>query len=178
MAKQLFHQKTPETKYCARYVQTFPINLPMEKVDLYEWVTGITDADYTSFSSAHKAMGVFFKDEVFYMKNVENIGLETMIQHYELKYSAPNQLQFYSPQSIAYMMRCFPIKVGVAWELYLQPVSANSCRLICLVGVDFPNLLIKIGGWLSGFGGMFLRKHLSKEGCAFASDIEKKFSAD
>ncbi len=150
----------------------------MEKIDLYKWVTGITDANYTSYSTAHKAMGVFFRDEVFYMNNVENIGLETMIQHYVLKYSAPNHLQFYSPQSIAYMMRWFPVKVSVAWELYLQPVSANSCRLICLIGVDFPNLLIKTGGWLSGFGGMFLRKHLKEEGSAFARDMEVKFGSN
>ncbi|MGC4020945.1 MAG: hypothetical protein QM734_02910 [Cyclobacteriaceae bacterium] len=175
MAPKLFHQKTRDTKYNARYVQSFIINLPAEKVNLYKWVTGMTDSDYAMYSPAHKAMGSFFKNDTFYMINVENIGLETVIQRYELNYHSPNHVQFYSAKSIAYMMRWFPVTVGVPWELYVQPVTANSCRLICLIGVDFPNLFLKIGGWLSSFGGMFLTKHLKKEGKAFARDIETKF---
>jgi hypothetical protein len=33
-------------KYSARYVQSFPVNLPAEKIDLYKWLTEMTDADY------------------------------------------------------------------------------------------------------------------------------------
>ncbi len=176
MTKRLFQQRTADTKYSARYVQRFGINLPIEKIDLYKWVTGMTDTDYTSYSAAHQLMGSSFRDGLFCMTNVENIGLETVIQHYELKYHAPNHVQFYSPKTISYILRWFPAKVGVPWELYLQPVSANSCRLICLIGADFPNFLLKIGAWFSGFGGLFLQMHLNKEGKAFAKDIESKFN--
>ncbi len=175
MAKKLFQQKTPDTKYSSRYVQSFLINLPAEKIDLYKWVTGMTDADYASYSPAHKAMGSFSKNNVFYMKNVENIGTETIVQNYEMKFHAPNHVQFYSPNSKAYMLRWFPVTVGVPWELYIQPVSAKVSRLICMIGTDFPNLALKTGAWFSGFGGLFLQKHLKKEGNAFARDIEEKF---
>lgn len=177
MTKRLFPQKTPGTKYCTRYVQSFLINLPVEHIDLHKWITGMTDADYASYSKAHKAMGSFSKDNTFYMKNVENIGIETIVQNYELKFHAPNHVQLYSPRTVAFIMRWFPATVGVPWELYVQPVSANSSRLICLIGADFPNRLLKIGAWFSSFGGLFLRRHLKKEGEAFARDIEMKFKA-
>jgi hypothetical protein len=38
-----------------------------------------------------------------------------------------------------------------------------------------PNLFLKVAAWLNGLGGMFLKKHLRKEGKAFARDIKQKF---
>ena len=137
----------------------------------------MTDADYTSYSTAHKAMGSFMKDNVFYMKNVENIGIETLVQYYELRYQAADHVQFYSPKSKAYIMRWFPATVGVPWELYIQPVSATSSRLTCMIGVDFAGFVLKIASWFSSFGGLFLRRHLNEECKAFAKDIEEKFKA-
>ena len=120
-------------------------------------------------------MSSFYKNNTFYMKNVENIGIETVVHHYELRYHAPNHVQLYSPHSTAYIMRWFPATVAVPWELYIQPVSATSSRLVCLIGVDFPGFGLKIAAWFGGFGGLFLKKHLNKEGKAFARDIEEKF---
>jgi hypothetical protein len=176
MAQKVFELRTPESKSGSRYIESFHINLPVEKIDVYKWVRGMTDDDYTSYSTAHKAMGSFIKDNVFYMKNVEHIGIETLVQHYELKYHAANHVQFYSPKSRAYIMRWFPATVGVPWELYLQPVSAKSSRLICMIGVDFPGFALKMASWFSSFGGLFLRNHLNQEGKAFVLDIEDKFS--
>ncbi|MEJ0104890.1 MAG: hypothetical protein WDO19_21060 [Bacteroidota bacterium] len=178
MTKRLFPQRTPDTKYSSRYVQSFPVNLPVEKIDLYKWATEMTDADYASYSSAHKAMASYRRDHIFYMKNVENIGTDTLIQQYELKYHAPGHIQFYSSNSKACILRWFPVTVAVPWELYIQPVSATSSRLICLIGTDFPNLVLKIAAWFSGVGGLFLSRHLTTEGKAFALDIEKKFKPD
>lgn len=165
-------------KNSARYIQDFAVNLPVEKIDLYQWITGMTDADYTSYSPAHKAMGSFSKDGVFHMTNVEHIGTETLVQHYKMINHAANRVQLYSETSKAYIMRWFPVKVGVPWQFYAQPVSSTSSRLICLVGVDYPNYLVRIAAWFSGLGGFFLRKHLNKEGNAFARDIEQKFTSN
>ena len=177
MKKKFFQQQTPTAKHSVRFIQSFPVNVPVEKIDLGKWITGMTDADYTSYSTAHKAIGSFIRENVFYMTNVENIGTETLIQHYELKSHAANSIQLYSAKSRAYILRWFPVTVGVPWELYVQPVSATSSRLICLIGVDYPNPLLKIAAWFIGLGGFFLRKHLSKEGKAFARDVEEKFKA-
>jgi hypothetical protein len=175
MTTKFFQQKTPATKHSSRYIQSFPINVPVEKIDLYEWITTMTDGDYASYSTAHKAMGSFRKDNSFYMKNVENVGIDTVVQNYELRYHAANHIQLYSPNSKAYIMRWFPATVGVPWELYIQPVSATSSRLVCLIGIDLPGSVLKTASWFSSFGGLFLKKHLHKEGKAFAQDIEEKF---
>jgi len=177
MTKKFFQQRTPATKYHSRYVQSFPVNLPAERIDLYKWITTMTDADYASYSTAHKAMGSIRRSDTFWMKNVENIGIDTVVQNYELRYHASNHVQLYSAVSQAYIMRWFPATVAVPWELYIQPVSVSSCRLVCLIGVDYPGLGLKIAAWFSSLGGLFLRKHLNNEGKAFAQDIEEKFKA-
>lgn len=177
MKKKFFQQQTPPAKHSVRYTVSFPVNVPLEKIDLSKWIKEMSDSDYTSYSSAHKAIGSFTVGDRFYMTNVENIGTETLIQHYELISQAPNSIQLYSSKTRAYIMRWFPVTVGVPWELYLQPVSANSSRLICMIGVDYPGPILKIAAWFIGLGGFFLRRHLNKEGRAFAKDVEEKFKA-
>lgn len=175
MTTKMPNQQTVPTRYASRYIASFRVNIPVEKINLHQWVKDMTDEDYTSYTHAHKAMGSFYKDGEFYTINVENIGTDTLIQHYQLKYHTPGHVQFYSEHTKAYIMRWFPAKVGVPWEMQVRPVSANESELICLVGVDFPNVLLKAAAWLNGLGGLFLRRHLNKEGKAFAKDIEQKF---
>jgi hypothetical protein len=75
MKASLKNQKSPDTKYGTRYVESFAINLPAEQIDLYKWIAEMTDSDYTSYSPAHVAMNSYFKDGVLFMTNVENIIL-------------------------------------------------------------------------------------------------------
>lgn len=177
MKKTFFQQQTPSAKNSLRFSQSFPVNVPVEKIDLYKWITEMNDQDYRSYSTAHKAIGSYTRGDRFYMTNVENIGTDTVIQNYELKSHAPNSIQLYSAKSKAYIMRWFPVTVGVPWEIYVQPVSSTSSRLICLIGVDYPSLLLRIAAWINGLGGFFLRRHLRIEGKAFAIDVERKFKS-
>ena len=175
MKKTFFQQQTPSAKYSERFVQDFPINIPIEKIDLHKWFIEMNDIDYRSYSPAHKAIGSYFRNGKFFMTNVENIGMDSVIQNYELKSHAANSIQMYSAKSKVYIWRWFPVTVGVPWEMYVQPVSSTSCRFICMIGVDYPNAFLRIANWFNGLGGLFLRKHLKKEGKAFALDIEQKF---
>lgn len=177
MNAKLFQQRSFDTKYGSRYSASFPINLPKEKINLYQWVTEMTDADYCSYSKAHQAMGSFYNDDIFCMMNVENIGNETLIQHYELKFHSPDHVQFYSSYTKAFVMRWFPAKVGVPWEMHIRATSATTSELTCMIGADFPTLFLKIAAWINGLGGLFLKRHLNEEGKAFANDIEKKFGS-
>ena len=175
MNARLKNQKSSDTKYGVRYVESFLINLPAEQIDLYKWIVEMTELDYKSYSPAHIAMNSYFNNGVLFMTNVENIATDTVVQHYELKNHSTQHVQLYSAKSDAYIMRWFPVFVGVPWEMQIVPISKNTCELICLVGADYPNLFIKVAAWLNGLGGTFLRKHLIKEGLAFAKDIEQKF---
>ena len=175
MNARLENQKSADTKYGVRYVESFLVNLPAEQINLYKWITEMTEPDYKSYSTAHVAMNSYLKDGVLFMTNVENIGTDMVVQHYELKNHSSHHVQLYSAKSDAYIIRWFPVVVGVPWEMQIVPVSMNTCELICLVGADYPNLFIKTAAWINGLGGTFLSKHLTKEGKAFAKDIEQKF---
>jgi hypothetical protein len=171
----LENQKTPGTRYGVRYTESFPINLPAKQVHMYKWITEMTEPDYVSYSPAHRAMNSYFKEGILFMSNVENIGTDMIVQHYQLDYSSAEHIQLYSAASEAYIMRWVRVYVGVPWEMQIRPVSGNTCELVCMVGTDYPNLFIKLAAWLNGLGGLFIRKHLRKEGKAFAKDIESKF---
>lgn len=168
-------QKSPNTKYGVIYIERFAISLPAEQIDLYKWIKEMTESDYKSYSPAHLAMNSYFENGVLLMTNVECIGTDMIVQHYELKNHSAKHVQLYSAKSDAYIVRWFRVVVGVPWEMQIMPTSNDTCELICLIGVDYPNPVLKIAAWLNGLGGMFLKKHLRKEGKAFAKDIERKF---
>jgi hypothetical protein len=158
-----------------RFIESFAINLPIEKIDLYQWFINMNDLDYRSYSSAHKAIGSYIRDGRFYMTNVENVGTDTIIQNYELKSYSADSVKLYSSRSNAYIMRWVPVFVGVPWELSVKRVSATTSILTCMIGVDYPNPLIRVAAWVNGLGGLFLRQHLRKETKTFALDIQRKF---
>ncbi|MFT3682252.1 MAG: hypothetical protein QM791_18405 [Ferruginibacter sp.] len=176
MKSKIDNQKTPGTKYNVRYIQSFPINLPATQIDLYKWITEMTEQDYTSYSPAHLAMNSYVKDAVLFMTNVENVSTDTVVQHYEMKYHSQSHVQFYSAKSEAFVMRWFRVLVGVPWEMQIRELPGNTCELVCLVGADYPNLFLKAASWFAGLGGLFLKRHLVKEGREFARHIQEKFS--
>lgn len=154
---------------------SFEIGLRKEVIDLYRWVTEMTDTDYASYARGHKAMGSYFRDDCFHMVNVEAIGNEMIVQHYVMQEHRPDRVVLYSHNTEAYVLRWFRAVVGVPWELEVQAVGTNCCRLLCTIGADFPNDLVAAGAYVNGLGGRFLRRHLDEEGKAFARDIERKF---
>jgi len=175
MKAGLINQQSSDTKYCVRYVDRFAINLSAKQIDLHKWITEMTESDYLSYSPAHIAMNSYFKDGMLFMTNVENICTDLVVQHYELKFCDTAHVQLYSARSDAYILRWVPVIVGVPWEMQISPTSTNTCELVCLIGADYPNLFLKAAAWLNGLGGWFFKKHLSREGRAFAKDIEQKF---
>ncbi len=158
-----------------RVTESFEISLPKEAIDLYRWVTEMTNADYVSYARAHKAMGSYFRDGRFFMANVETIGNEMIVQNYVLQQHQPDRVMFYSKNTKAYILRWFPAVVGVPWEMEVRAKGSDRCKLVCTIGADFPNQMIAIGAYINGLGGLILRRHLSEEGKAFARDIEWKF---
>jgi hypothetical protein len=175
MKEILSQLRSANTKFGIRHIAIFPIKLPANKIDLYKWIIEMQHSDYISYSTSHLAMGSFLKDGIFHAINVENIGNETIVQHYEMKYHTPNHVQLYSHKTSAYVLRWFPATVGVPWEMKIKPVSEGTSELICLIGADFPSRFLKITAWCNGLGGYFLKRHLNEEGKAFAEDIERKF---
>jgi|GEM_PF-2583082 hypothetical protein len=157
-----------------RVTEKFEIALPKKAIDLYRWVTEMTDADYVSYAGAHKAMGSYFSDGRFFMVNVETIGNEMIVQNYALQEHQSDHVKFYSENTKAYVLRWFPVVVGVPWEMEVRAKGSDRCELVCTIGADFPNQLLAFAAYINGLGGLFLRRHLKEEGRAFAGDIERK----
>ena len=176
MKTTLANSKASITKYADRYIASFLINLPAEQIDLKKWFVEMKEPDYTSYSTAHVAMSSYYIGEKLFSTNVENIGIDQIIQHYQMQYEAKDHVFLYSPKSSVYILRFVPVAVGVPWEMQIRPVSQNTSEFICMFGIDYPNWLLKTVFSFYGLGGLFLKRHLKKEGIAFAKDIEKKFS--
>lgn len=158
-----------------RVTKSFEISLPKQAIDLYQWVTEMTDADYASYARGHKAMGSYFRDGHFNMVNVEMIGNEMIVQHYILRDHRRDRVTFYSDKTKAYVLRWFPAVVGVPWEMEVRAKGPNRSELVCTIGADFPSRMLAFAAYINGLGGLFLRRHLNEEGKAFARDMERKF---
>lgn len=176
MKSILKNSKAAVTKYADRYVASFPINIPAEQIDLRKWFIEMTETDYTSYSPAHIAMNSYFKEGVLFTTNVENIGTDQIVQHYKMEYDSKEHVLLNSAKSKVYILKFVPVSVGVPWEMHIRPVTEDASEFVCMFGIDFPNRLLQLVYAIYGFGGLFLRKHLNKEGIAFAKDIERKFS--
>ena len=159
-----------------RVSRSFPIDLPIEQIDIYRWVTAMTSADYESFTPAHRALGSFRCDSRFFMVNVECIGSDLLVQHYELIEHSRSHVKFYSRRTRGYIYRWFPVTFSVPWEMTLRPTSARSCELTCTIGADFPSAILGALAWLNG-SFFFMRRHLAEEGAAFARHIERTFGS-
>ncbi len=159
-----------------RVTKTFPIDLPMEQIDMHRWVRELTTEDYASFTPAHKALGSFVHGSRFFMVNVECIGGDMLIQHYELVDHSRSHVTFYSHRTKGYVFRWVPVTFSAPWEMSLRGVSAHSCELTCTIGAEFDSPLLGALAWLNG-SRFFIRRHLAAEGVAFARHIELKFAS-
>jgi len=159
-----------------RVSRAFPVNLPADQIDMYRWVTEMTTEEYESFTPAHKAMGSFFHSSRFFMVNVECIGSDLLVQHYELIDHSKSHVRFYSPRTKGYVYRWLPVTFSVPWEMTLRPTSSRSYELTCTIGAEFQSALL---GALARANGscFFIRRHLVAEGAAFARNIERKFAS-
>ena len=160
-----------------RVSKTCPVKLPIERIDMYRWAIEMTSDDYESFTPAHKAMGRFFVGPRFFMVNVECIGSDLLVQHYELVDHSKSHVRFYSARTKGYVYRWLPVTLAVPWEMTLRATSSRSCELTCTIGAEFRSELL--GAVARTIGSrFFIRRHLAAEGAAFARDIERKVAQE
>ena len=106
----------------------FPVGLPIDQIDMYRWVTEMTPAEYETFSTAHQAMGSGFRGPEFFMVNVELIGTDMLVQHYQLMEHSRSHVKFYSPRTRGLIYRWLPVVFGVPWEMTVRPGSRRRVR--------------------------------------------------
>jgi len=157
-----------------KFIFSGQINVPIERIDLYEWLINITENDYKNFSKAHRAIGRTKIDNVDGMINVESIGGNLLVQHYKIKQKEKHFLVLHSQKSDAYLFHLVKVHVGVEWKMSVKQKNEKSSFFICEIGVQYPNKLLKIASLLVA-GNYFLRNHINEEGPLFAKNIEARF---
>ncbi len=153
------------------------IHLPVEKIDLYQWLTHLSDNEYQGFANGHRAMGLFKDKNTEGIINVESIGGNLLVQHYTILTKDKDKVFMRSRRSDAYLFHLIRCHVWVEWKMNVVYKDEQSCVFTCEIGSDYPNQLLAIAAKLSAVN-FFLQKHLDKEGENFARDIEKKFQVD
>ena len=155
------------------YTFSTDIAVPAEAVDLYQWLTQVSDREYQTFSTAHRAMGFFRDGQQEGLINVEDIGGNLLIQHYTIVKKSPNELYMHSERSDIYLSHLIHSHIGVDWKMSVRAASDSTCTFTCEVGTILPNKLFELAATI-GFTGHFLQQHVDEEGRNFAHDIEQK----
>jgi len=99
------------------------INAPIELVDIADWVFSLPDAEYQRCSPAHIAAGFTTSDEGRRMSlNVETIGGNLMVQHYEEDIGEKHHVRLLSTSDV--IGPSGRTKSGVVWELSVRALDA------------------------------------------------------
>lgn len=151
------------------------INHPVERLDLAQWLSTMTDREYQACSRAHRAAGTFREGATFGMVNVESIGGHLLIQHYLAERAEPNHVLMRSTASRVYIMHVIPATIEVVWKLETERRDSNSTAFTCTVEARMPAALAFVGAL--GLLPLFLRWHVEEETVKFAADIARRTNA-
>jgi hypothetical protein len=104
---------------------TATMNVPIEKVDIADWLLHLPDAEYQRCSHAHIGAGTTTTDDGRPMSiNVETIGDSLVVQHYVAEVHEPHLCRMVSiSDAISARGRT---KVQVVWELSVKKIDDHT----------------------------------------------------
>ncbi len=152
------------------------INAPIEAINLGDWMFTITSEEYAACSTARQsaAQGVMPNGKRLSI-NVEVIGGDQMVQHYVEQVAERDHVLGVSPNSWLWLSDSLYLKLGVEWDLTVEKIDDNSCKLTCTVTPTTWNPVKVLGGraWML-WRGRPVQPHIDEETPLFARDIERK----
>jgi len=103
------------------------INAPIEKINIPEWAFNLSEAEYQGCSPAHVSAGKTIGADGRRMSiNVEVLGGNPMVQHYQEELSEPHHLILTSFSDI--FTPTGRVVLHVQWELSVRALSATQCE--------------------------------------------------
>jgi hypothetical protein len=106
---------------------TVIINAPFKKINIPEWVFNLSEAEYQNCSPAHVAAGKTIGPDGRRMSvNVEVIGGNPMVQHYQEESSEPHCLVLTSFSDV--FTPTGRVVIHVQWELSVKAISDTQCE--------------------------------------------------
>jgi hypothetical protein len=105
-----------------------PISLPIETIDIADWLFHLPDSEYQRCAHAHLAAGTTTTDDGRPMSiNVELIGDAFVVQHYVAEVREPHYCRMVSiSDSISPAGRT---RLQVIWELSVKQTGGDTCEL-------------------------------------------------
>lgn len=152
------------------------IDMPVQELDLPDWIFHMSDKEYQACSKGHIAAGSStHPDGTQTSVNVETLGGNLLIQHYVPEIAEADHLKLVS-QTDLWLFRVWYVCVKVTWELRLIPTSDTTCELQNSVVVEHKSIIMKILSALA-LGGIFLRLHNIEETPLFAENLAQRASS-
>lgn len=152
-----------------------PLRVPVDAVDLEEWIFTLADEDYQAASPQHRAAGTTSSGGVRGTINVESIGGTLIVQHYREITAGPRGFELLSERSRAYLFHLVPARAEVRWTMTVEPGDNGDSRLSCTVELTLSPLLTALSALIAT--PFFIRSHVRNEAGGFARDIERKHAA-
>ena len=149
------------------------IDLPVETINLPDWLFTLSEADYFSCAHGHRAIGMLGGAQRTGMVNVESIGGSLLIQHYATRLAEKDHVTMVSETSRAYIMHIVPVKCGVIWDMQMRAAGQDKTLFECTIDVTLP-AVVRLLGYTIGTP-VFIRRHLVEETHGFAKNIARRF---
>jgi hypothetical protein len=103
------------------------INAPIEKINIPEWAFNLSESEYQSCSPAHvSAAKTIGADGRRMSINVEVIGGNPMVQHYQEELSTPHHLVLTSFSDV--FTPTGRVVIHVHWELSVRKINETQCE--------------------------------------------------
>ena len=150
-----------------------PVPAPAENLDLVSWVFGLSDKEYQACSKGHIAAGSStHPDGTRTSVNVETVGGHLLVQHYVPEIAQPDHVKLVS-QTDYWLIRVWPVRIKVIWEIKLIPATDGTCVFQNRVAAEHGRLIMKILPALV-FARAFLKRHNAEETPLFVQNLLSK----
>ncbi|PWR24145.1 hypothetical protein [Zavarzinia aquatilis] len=122
-------------------IATAEIDVAFDRIDLTDWVFGLSSAEYEMCSADHIACASTTAPDGRRLSiNVEAIGGDVLIQRYVEDVSSPSLCRLRSTSDLLH--RLGPATIGIVWEFSVEALAGNRCRFTNrIVGSATPELL-------------------------------------
>jgi hypothetical protein len=159
-----------------RVSATSKVGAPLESLDLSAWAFHLTSDEYVSCAPEHHgSVQATLPSGKRAFVSVETIGGSFMAHHYLEDIAERSHLRAISSSSQLWWGPVLPTAMKVTWDLRLEPVSRQTCRLSCEILVETADeaLLAAIARQPPGAVDP-VQAHCARETPMFAADMERK----
>jgi len=159
----------------ATKTDTRVLPIPAERIDIGEWLFGLSDDEYQTTAKAHLGAGTSRRTDGrrgFF--DVERFFAAFIVNHHREEAARRDYVRVTSPDSRAWLFWAVPIRLFVCWEMIVRPRGPDSCKLECRLRIDPPHNALEPVATMLGVP-IVHRRHLREQMTGFVEDVLAKY---